>query len=116
MTQSDRPSGLLRAWRSELYFTTQWETVQATSRLRTSRRANHLGVLVLFLALKAWRRHQFFRQLRTDRITVQELFRLREEGVAVILVDARPSASRVRDGVIPGAIALDVTLNMRTIS
>ncbi len=69
-----------------------------------------LGVLVLFLALKAWRRHQFFRQLRMDRITVQELFRLREEGVAVILVDARPSASRVRDGVIPGAIALDVIL------
>jgi rhodanese-related sulfurtransferase len=47
-----------------------------------------------------------------DRITVQELYHLRETGVAVILIDARPSASRARDGVIPGAIAFeDLLLN-----
>jgi membrane protein DedA with SNARE-associated domain/rhodanese-related sulfurtransferase len=69
-----------------------------------------LAVLLGFVALKAWRRHQFFQLLRMNRITVQELSRLREEGVAVILIDARPSASRARDGVIPGAIPFEELL------
>jgi membrane protein DedA with SNARE-associated domain/rhodanese-related sulfurtransferase len=69
-----------------------------------------LAVLLVFLALKFWRRHQFFQQLRMSRITVQELHRLREGGASVLLVDARPSASRARDGMIPGAIAFDVLL------
>ena len=72
-----------------------------------------LLVLISFVVLKAWRRHQFFQQLRMNRITVQELFRLRQAGVAVILVDARPSASRARDGVIPGAIALEELMQNR---
>ena len=67
-----------------------------------------LALLLVFLALKFWRRHQFFQQLRMSRITVQELNRLREGGAQVLLVDARPSASRVRDGVIPGAIAFEI--------
>jgi membrane protein DedA with SNARE-associated domain/rhodanese-related sulfurtransferase len=66
-----------------------------------------LALLMVFVALKAWRRHQFFQLLRMNRITVQELYRLREAGVAVILIDARPMGSRVRDGVIPGAIAFE---------
>jgi membrane protein DedA with SNARE-associated domain/rhodanese-related sulfurtransferase len=66
-----------------------------------------LTLLIAFIALKAWRRHQFFQQLRMNRISVQELFQLREEGVPIILVDARPSASRVRDGIIPGAIPFE---------
>lgn len=66
-----------------------------------------LAFLIGFVALKAWRRHQFFQLLRMNRITVQELYRLREEGVAFILIDARPMASRARDGVIPGAIAFE---------
>ena len=66
-----------------------------------------LALLIVFVALKAWRRHQFFQLLRMNRITVQELYRLREAGVAVILIDARPIGSRVRDGVIPGAIAFE---------
>jgi membrane protein DedA with SNARE-associated domain/rhodanese-related sulfurtransferase len=69
-----------------------------------------LALLVAFLALKFWRRHQFFQQLRMSRITVQELHRLREGGVAVLLVDARPSDSRARDGMIPGAIAFEALL------
>jgi membrane protein DedA with SNARE-associated domain/rhodanese-related sulfurtransferase len=69
-----------------------------------------LAVLLAFVALKAWRRHQFFQLLRMNRITVHELSRLREEGVAVILIDARPSASRARDGVIPGAIPFEELL------
>jgi membrane protein DedA with SNARE-associated domain/rhodanese-related sulfurtransferase len=69
-----------------------------------------LALLLVFLALKLWRRHQFFQQLRMSRITVQELQRLRQDGAPLLLVDARPSASRVRDGVIPGAIAFEILL------
>ena len=69
-----------------------------------------LAFLIGFVALKVWRRHQFFQLLRMNRITVQELYRLREEGVAFILIDARPMASRARDGVIPGAIAFEVLM------
>jgi len=69
-----------------------------------------LVVLVIFLALKFWRRHQFFRELRMSRITVQELNRLRVDGAQLLVVDARPSASRERDGVIPGAIAFEILL------
>jgi membrane protein DedA with SNARE-associated domain/rhodanese-related sulfurtransferase len=69
-----------------------------------------LGFLLAFLALKFWRRHQFFRQLRMDRITVQELSRLREQGSALMLIDARPEPSRARDGMIPGAIPFEALL------
>ena len=69
-----------------------------------------LVILVIFLALKFWRRHQFFRELRMSRITVQELNRLRVDGAQLLVVDARPSASRERDGVIPGAIAFEILL------
>lgn len=73
------------------------------------------GALILFLfaafiAFKFYRRHQFFRQLRMDRITVQELFRLLQAGSQVRLIDARPNDSRVRDGMIPGAIAFEALL------
>ena len=66
-----------------------------------------LAIFCSFLALKWWRRHQFFQQLRMSRISVDELSRLKDSGTALTLIDARPSASRVRDGIIPGAIAFD---------
>lgn len=66
-----------------------------------------LAIFAAFLALKLWRRHQFFRELRMSRITVEELSRLRAEGSALLIVDARPIASRARDGIIPGAIAFE---------
>jgi membrane protein DedA with SNARE-associated domain/rhodanese-related sulfurtransferase len=69
-----------------------------------------LAVLVVFLALKFWRRHQFFRELRMSRITVQELSRLQAAGGELLLIDARPRASRLRDGMIPGAIAFESLL------
>ena len=73
-----------------------------------------LALLLFFLALKFWRRHEFFQELRMSRITVQELNRLREGGTELLLVDARPSASRVRDGIIPGAIAFEILLEDAT--
>jgi membrane protein DedA with SNARE-associated domain/rhodanese-related sulfurtransferase len=69
-----------------------------------------VAILVVFLAVKFWRRHQFFQQLRMSRITVQELMRLQAQGGPVLLIDARPAASRARDGMIPGAIAFEALL------
>lgn len=73
------------------------------------------GALILllfaaFIAFKYYRRHQFFQQLRMDRITVHELSRLLQAGTQVRLIDARPNDSRVRDGIIPGAIAFEALL------
>jgi rhodanese-related sulfurtransferase len=42
-----------------------------------------------------------------SRISVEELSRLRATGSAIIVIDARPSASRIRDGMIPGAVAFE---------
>lgn len=69
-----------------------------------------LLLFVAFIAFKFYRRHQFFRQLRMDRITVHELSRLLQAGEQVRLIDARPDDSRARDGMIPGAIAFDALL------
>jgi membrane protein DedA with SNARE-associated domain/rhodanese-related sulfurtransferase len=66
-----------------------------------------LAIFAAFLALKWWRRHQFFQELRMSRISVEELSRLRATGSAIIVIDARPSASRIRDGMIPGAVAFE---------
>ena len=45
-----------------------------------------------------------------SRITVHELFRLREAGASLVVVDARSDASRIRDGIIPGAIAFEALI------
>jgi membrane protein DedA with SNARE-associated domain/rhodanese-related sulfurtransferase len=66
-----------------------------------------LGIFAVFLGLKWWRRHQFFQELRMSRISVGELAALRASGSSIIIIDARPSASRARDGMIPGAVAFE---------
>ena len=73
-----------------------------------------LAIFAAFLALKWWRRHQFFQELRMSRISVEELSRLRDAGSAFILIDARPSASRARDGMIPGAVPFEVLVKDAT--
>ena len=69
-----------------------------------------LAIFAAFLALKWWRRRQFFQELRGSRISVEELQRLRETGGSLIVIDARPSASRARDGMIPGAVAFEALI------
>jgi membrane protein DedA with SNARE-associated domain/rhodanese-related sulfurtransferase len=66
-----------------------------------------VGAFAAFLALKWWRRHEFFRELRMSRISVEELSRLREAGSPLMIIDARSSESRARDGMIPGAVAFE---------
>ena len=59
--------------------------------------------LAAFIAAKAWRRHQFHAQLRMDRISVEALARMLENGESLTVVDVRSSLGS-DEGRIPGAI------------
>ena len=69
-----------------------------------------LGIaLALFVAFKWYERRRFFRVLRMARISVDELYRLMQEGAQPVVVDVRSSTAREIDPRrVPGAIALDV--------
>ena len=69
-----------------------------------------LAMLGAFLAIKVWRRHLFFRQLRMSRISVEELAHMVATGRPPMIVDARAPTSRQRDGIIPGAIPVEALL------
>jgi membrane protein DedA with SNARE-associated domain/rhodanese-related sulfurtransferase len=60
--------------------------------------------LVLYLVIRWWQRAMFIRQLRMDRITVDELVRLLDNESRPLVLDVRSRAARA-EGVIPGAIA-----------
>ncbi|MFZ1921922.1 MAG: thiosulfate sulfurtransferase GlpE, partial [Xanthobacteraceae bacterium] len=68
-----------------------------------------IGVVAVALAVyvlgKWWRRRLFIRQLRMDRISVDELHQLMGEGHDLVILDVRPKEVRELDGVIPGAVA-----------
>lgn len=69
------------------------------------------GVLIvvaaigLYLLVKWWQRQLFIRQLRMDRITVDELRQLMDGGETLVILDVRPRQIREQDGMIPGAVA-----------
>jgi membrane protein DedA with SNARE-associated domain/rhodanese-related sulfurtransferase len=63
-----------------------------------------LAVLGSYLLARWWRRRAFIRQLRVDRITVDELRGLISEGHKPVILDVRPEEIRKRDGIIPGAL------------
>ena len=68
------------------------------------------GVLVLGVGLwllrKWWRRYQFSRQLRMDRMQVDDLVALINRGERPMILDAR-SSFRLPEGRIPGALSFD---------
>jgi len=63
-----------------------------------------VGALALYLFLRWWERMLFIRQLRMDRITVDELVALLDNEKKPILLDVRSRQARAA-GVIPGAVA-----------
>jgi membrane protein DedA with SNARE-associated domain/rhodanese-related sulfurtransferase len=65
------------------------------------------AALAAFLAVKLWQRHALLRELRLSRISVPELKELVDLGRAPVIVDALAPASRQREGMIPGAIAVE---------
>jgi membrane protein DedA with SNARE-associated domain/rhodanese-related sulfurtransferase len=64
-----------------------------------------LAVLGLYLLARWWRRRAFIRQLRGDRITVDELRGLIGAGHAPLILDVRPKEIRDQEGIIPGALS-----------
>jgi membrane protein DedA with SNARE-associated domain/rhodanese-related sulfurtransferase len=63
-----------------------------------------LAVLGLYLLARWWRRQAFIRRLRVDRITVDELRGLIDEGHKPLILDVRPKEIRAQEGIIPGAV------------
>src|SRR5258708_11050421 len=68
-------------------------------------------LIVAFLAgyvgFKWWERHRFYAKLRMARISVDELYRLMDAGVAPLIVDVRsPTARTIEPRHIPGALHL----------
>jgi membrane protein DedA with SNARE-associated domain/rhodanese-related sulfurtransferase len=65
------------------------------------------AALVIFIAVRLWQRHALMRELRLSRISVPELKALLDRGPAPVIIDALAPASRVREGMIPGAIPVE---------
>ena len=63
------------------------------------------GLFILYVALRWWERITFIRQLRMDRISVEQLIAMIEAGNPPVILDVRSADARVRDGIIPGALA-----------
>jgi membrane protein DedA with SNARE-associated domain/rhodanese-related sulfurtransferase len=63
---------------------------------------------VAWIAFKWWRRYRFIKQLRMDRVSVDELREMMEKKAVQALVDVRSSLSQAATGKIPGARAVDM--------
>lgn len=63
------------------------------------------GLFVLYIAARWIERQAFARRLRMDRISVEELAEMIDGGKTPFIFDVRPSDVRLREGMIPGAIA-----------
>lgn len=66
------------------------------------------AALAAFIGVKLWQRHALIRELRLSRISVTELKDLVEGGRTPVIIDAVTPASRLREGMIPGAIPVEV--------
>lgn len=65
------------------------------------------GALVLYIATRWWQRELFVRQLRMDRVTVDELRDLMTSEQVGKVIDVRSPISQALTGRIPGAITID---------
>jgi membrane protein DedA with SNARE-associated domain/rhodanese-related sulfurtransferase len=66
-----------------------------------------LAVFALYLLRKWWERGRFMKQLEMDRVSVDELRALIDEGRMGTVIDVRSPLSQSITGRIPGAIAVD---------
>lgn len=67
---------------------------------------------IVFVAMKWIQRQRFIRQLRMDRLTVDELRDMLSSGEPTTVIDVRSKLSQSVTGRIPGAITVDAT-NLR---
>jgi membrane protein DedA with SNARE-associated domain/rhodanese-related sulfurtransferase len=63
------------------------------------------AALVLYVAVRWIQRQIFIRQLRMDRISVNELTDMIDGGRTPVIFDVRTAEARQREGMIPGAVA-----------
>ena len=63
---------------------------------------------VVWILVKWWRRYLFIRQLRMDRVSVDELREMMENNQLQALVDVRSAITQEATGRIPGARAIDM--------
>ena len=67
-----------------------------------------VALLALYIAIKWWKRRQFYKRLRVARITVGELHRLINQGQRPVIVDVRSAIGRGQDPrFIPSALVMD---------
>ena len=67
-----------------------------------------LRIFALWILAKWYRRFLFIKQLRMDRVTVDELRNLLDENKVQALVDVRSALTQAATGRIPGARAIDM--------
>lgn len=67
-----------------------------------------LAALAAYIASKWWRRRQFILQLRMDRITVDELQEMMNQGKVSTILDVRSPLTQAASGRIPGARSVDM--------
>lgn len=68
-----------------------------------------VAAFLLYLALRFVERQLFIRRMRMDRISVDELARMIDEGLNPVIFDVRHAEARSRDGIIPGAVGAHAT-------
>jgi len=71
-----------------------------------------VAAFVIYVTVKWVQRQRFIRQLKMDRVTVQELRDLVDAGTPATVIDVRSKLSQSVTGRIPGALTVDVT-NMK---
>ncbi|TMH31832.1 MAG: sulfurtransferase [Betaproteobacteria bacterium] len=65
------------------------------------------AVVLAYIAFKWWERHRFYAMLRMARISVDELYRLMDQGETPLVVDVRSQTARsMEPRYIPGAVHL----------
>ena len=66
-----------------------------------------VALVIAYIAYKWWERHRFYKMLRMARISVDELYRLMDEGATPLIVDVRSATARsMEPRYIRGAIHL----------
>jgi len=63
-----------------------------------------LIALGLYLGVRWWQRHTFIKQLKMDRISIDQLIKLIDGGADPLILDVRPAEVRQQEGIIPGAV------------
>jgi membrane protein DedA with SNARE-associated domain/rhodanese-related sulfurtransferase len=63
---------------------------------------------VAWIIFKWWRRYRFIKQLRMDRVSVDELQEMMKDNAVQALVDVRSAITQAATGKIPGARAIDM--------